>query len=272
MGKEGSRGPAWGGRQEGLRALCGPFFSLKPAARRARLLRCEDARTSSRLGLGGSRNSEPWTCSASPRPGLWRERREPPGARPCRGKAELVGPGVDLRGWPGRRLEAEEFSVERGFVSSRFQSNSSQSSQNSPSEERKVRGVQAGYPDSAEAEHHFAECRPSPRVGRDGNLAEGRSCLVKGDSRDTGEGASLFPVRRRGAKRAVGWGGRAVALSILLGEMGFLPRELRWRRLGHVLPQESLRLGLRACTLGRNLKMSRSDHFVLQRRKRRFGA
>ncbi|XP_045648142.1 uncharacterized protein LOC123788714 [Ursus americanus] len=175
-------------------------------------------------------------------------------------------------GWPGRRVEAEEFSVERGFVSSRFQSNSSQSSQNSPSEERKVREVQAGYSDSREAEHHFAECRPSPRVGRDGNLAEGRSCLVKGDSRDTGEGASLFPVRRRGAKGAVGWGGRAVALSILLGEMGCLPRELRRRRLGHVLPQESLRLGLRACTLGRNLKMSWPDHFVLQRRKRRFGA
>lgn len=109
MGKEGSRGPAWGGRQEGLRALCGPFFSLKPAARRARLLRCEDARTSSRLGHGGSRNSEPWTCSASPRPGLWRERREPPGARPCRGKAELVGPGVDLRGGLGAGWRRRSF-------------------------------------------------------------------------------------------------------------------------------------------------------------------
>lgn len=42
-----------------------------------------------------------------------------------------------------------------------------------PSEERKVREVQAGYPDSDEAEHHFAGCGPSPRVGRGWELGGG---------------------------------------------------------------------------------------------------
>ena len=47
-GEEGSRGPEWGGRQEGLRAQRGPFFSLPAAERSARLLRCEDALTQCR--------------------------------------------------------------------------------------------------------------------------------------------------------------------------------------------------------------------------------
>lgn len=144
----------------------------------------------------------------------------------------------------GRGVEAEEFSVARGFVPSRFQSNSPQSSQNPPSEERKVREVQAGYPDSGGAGHHFAGRRPSPRVGRDGNFAAGRSSLGKGDSSAAGAGASLFLVRRRGASGDPGCGGRTVALSSLLREMGCLPWELRRKRLGHVLAQESIRLGL----------------------------
>lgn len=67
-------------------------------------------------------------------------------------------------------------------------------------------------------------------------MAAGRNSLVKGDSRDAGEVASLFQVKRRGAERAVAWG--------LLWEMRCFPRELRRRRLGHVLARESVRLGL----------------------------
>ncbi|XP_032160313.1 uncharacterized protein LOC116568777 [Mustela erminea] len=88
-GKEGSRGPAWGGRQEGLRALCGPFSASERP--RGALASCA-VRTPglpSGLGLGGSRKSETWTWRRAPSWGLRRERCECPGAGPCSGKAEL---------------------------------------------------------------------------------------------------------------------------------------------------------------------------------------
>ncbi|XP_047692694.1 uncharacterized protein LOC125153521 [Prionailurus viverrinus] len=121
-GKEGSRGPAWGGRQEGLRALRGPFFTLHAARRRARLLRREDVRTSSDRDSTGAEKARP-VLGARPRArgSSGTAATPPPPARdPAVGKPSWRDAAWNCRGGLNsrRREAAEEFTVERCFVCS----------------------------------------------------------------------------------------------------------------------------------------------------------
>lgn len=119
-----------------------------------------------------------------------------------------------------------------------LQSNSLQSSQNSPSEKRKVGEVQAGYPDGGWAEHRLAGCRPGRELSGGAELSGER--LLQGPR---GRGFT-FPGWETRSTRGCGLGREKGGLGSFLGETGRSPRELWRTRLGHILAQESLRLGL----------------------------
>lgn len=96
--------------------------------------------------------------------------------------------------------------------------------------------------------------RAGDRAARGGQPAASprRGCLEKGDAGERGQGASLFRVRGNGKKGAAGRGGAAG--SSPLGAEDPLTRDLRWRRQGHALGQQSPQT--RGCNLGRSLRMT----------------